>query len=116
MTKFKVGDKVVRTAGAKSTFWDWLPRREYYTVTAVSQQGYWIQVDGVRVQPDDPVPWRADGFNLYEELPTPEAGTPSTSWDPNVAAIMRQEAERCVKQYNDYIKLQPKQLQPITIK
>ena len=115
MKKFKVGDKVTRTEGTTSTFWDWLPRREYYTVTAVSQQGHWIQVDGVRVYPDDPVPWSASSFNLYEELPTPAAGTPSTSWDPSVAATLRQEAERCVKQYNNYIKLQPKQLQPITI-
>ena len=114
MAKFKVGDKVVRKSGQSSTFWDRLPRMAYYTVTAVSSKGYWIQVDGVSAN-GDLHPWSSGNFDHYEEMPTTAAEEPRTSWDPNVAAILLQEAERCVKQYNDYIKLQPKQLQPITI-
>lgn len=114
MAKFKVGDKIVRLSGVGDPFYRWLPRRDFYVVTAVSTHGEWVQVDGVMRNPADKHPWHHENFELYQETPTPKQVDPS--WDPNVAAIMRQEAERCVKQYNDYIKLQPKQLQPITIK
>ncbi|CAK6595831.1 unknown function [Klebsiella phage vB_Kpn_K25PH129C1] len=114
MAKFKVGDKVARVIGASSCFYEVMPRKDYYTVTKVSPAGNWIQVDGVARRRDDQRPWAANDFELYEEEPA-AARTSADTWDPNVAAILRQEAEYCVKQYNDYIKLQPKPLQPITI-
>lgn len=115
MAKFKVGDKVVRVTGASSNFYDWMPRKNYYTVTKITPQGHWVQVDGMTRTPADQHPWSANNFELYEELPASSTEWPDNGWDPGVAAILRQEAEYCVKQYNDYIKLQPKQLQPITI-
>lgn len=113
MARFKVGDKVVRAPGSNDPFYKWLPRKDFYVVTAVSAQGERVQVDWVMRNPADKHPWHHGNFELYQEVPSPKQA--EEVWDPSVAATLRRQAERCVKQYNDYIKLQPKQLQPITI-
>ena len=68
MSKFKVGDKVVSSAGAEFT--ELLRRnlgvRDYYTVTCISASGYWLQLDGMQ-RYRDPTPWRAEDFELYQE-------------------------------------------------
>jgi hypothetical protein len=65
MPNFKVGDKVVRTVESK-TFWLIQGVKNYYIVTDVGAGGYWLQLDGVRDK-EDPRPWYAPNFELYQE-------------------------------------------------
>lgn len=65
MSKFKVGDKVVRTVESK-TFWLIQGVKNYYIVTDVGAGGYWLQLDGVRDK-EDTCPWYAPNFELYKE-------------------------------------------------
>lgn len=67
MSKFKVGDKVVRTkdCGKDENFLAKLGRDICYTVTSVSG-AYWLQVDGW-VDQDDEHPWYSLNFELYQE-------------------------------------------------
>lgn len=65
MFKFKVGDKVVRTAESQ-TFWRIQGVKNYYIVTDVGVGGYFLQLDGVRDK-EDPRPWYAPNFELYQE-------------------------------------------------
>lgn len=65
MSKFKVGDKVVRTV--KSSAFQLIQGvKEYYIVTDVGTGGYWLQLDGVRDK-EDPRPWYWNNFELYQE-------------------------------------------------
>ena len=67
MSKFKVGDKVVRLDGTPTVmFQKILGSKEYYIVTYVSNCGCWIQVDGVQ-HLGDAAPWSAINFKLYQE-------------------------------------------------
>ncbi|UFX84380.1 hypothetical protein [Klebsiella phage BUCT86] len=67
MSKFKVGDKVVRTkdCGKDENFRSKLGQDIYYTVTSVVGD-YWLQVDGW-VDGDDEHPWYSLNFELYQE-------------------------------------------------
>lgn len=67
MSKFKVGDKVVRLDGTSTElFRKILGSKKYYIVTHVSNCGRWIQVDGVQ-RLGDADPWSAINFELYQE-------------------------------------------------
>lgn len=68
MSMFKVGDKVIRkeSCGEGEFFRSKLGRDAYYTVTAVSGGGGFIQVDGWVLR-SDKYPWSADNFELYQE-------------------------------------------------
>lgn len=68
MSMFKVGDKVLRkeSCGEDEFFRSKLGRDAYYTVTAVSGGGGFIQVDGWVLR-SDKYPWSADNFDLYQE-------------------------------------------------
>lgn len=67
MSKFKVGDKVVRLAGTPTElFRKILCPKKYYTVTYISDCGRWIQVDGVH-HLGDAAPWGTTNFELYQE-------------------------------------------------
>lgn len=67
MSKFKVGDKVVRLDGTPTElFRKILGSKKYYIVTYVSYCGCWIQVDGVQ-HLDDVTPWGTINFELYQE-------------------------------------------------
>ena len=65
MSKFKVGDKVVRTVESKA-FWLIQGVKNYYIVTDIGAGGYWLQLDGVRDK-EDSRPWYAPNFELYQE-------------------------------------------------
>lgn len=65
MSKFKVGDKVVRTVESPA-FRLIQGVKEYYIVTDVGTGGYWLQLDGVRDK-EDPRPWYWNNFELYQE-------------------------------------------------
>lgn len=64
MSKFKVGDKVVRTK-VYENFLSKLGRDIYYTVTSVSG-AYCLQVNGW-VDGGDEHPWYSYNFELYQE-------------------------------------------------
>lgn len=68
MSKFKVGDKVVRKSCGlgDAEFLSELGLDIYYIVTSVSDGGYWLQVDGVS-KPSCKHPWYALNFELYQE-------------------------------------------------
>lgn len=68
MSKFKVGDKVVRVAsgGNVGLFRAIQGVKDYYTITHISKQGYWLQLDGVQHK-GDPFPWNWANFYLYQE-------------------------------------------------
>ena len=68
MSKFKVGDKVVRkeSCGEDEFFLSKLGRDIYYIVTSVSDRGSFIQVDGF-VTGSDNHPWCVSNFELYQE-------------------------------------------------
>lgn len=65
MSKFKVGDKVVRTVESQM-FWQIQGIKDYYIVTDVGASDYWLQLDGVRDK-GDTRPWYALNFKLYQE-------------------------------------------------
>lgn len=67
MSKFKVGDKVVRKHYKddeifKSSQGDCI----YYTITDMSERGYWLQLNNFSYD-GDRVPWSAANFELYQE-------------------------------------------------
>lgn len=68
MSKFKVGDKVVRTVRSREDegFLRMLGEAAYYTVTSLSFGGCWLQVNGVSKVYDE-CPWAATNFELYQE-------------------------------------------------
>lgn len=68
MSKFKVGDKVVRSVGSRDdeVFLCVLGEASYYTVTSVCSTGYWLQVNGVTKRYDEH-PWACANFELYQE-------------------------------------------------
>lgn len=68
MSKFKVGDRVVRLDGSPTElFYKILGIKDYYTVTYTSNCGRWIQLDGVH-HVGDATPWGGINFELYKEL------------------------------------------------
>lgn len=71
MSKFKVGDKVVRKAHKNnSSFKSYMGDFAYYVITDITTSGHWLQLDNFTDGGADPYPWYADNFELYQE---PEA-------------------------------------------
>lgn len=68
MSKFKVGDKVVATAGTRVIELLHYNQgiKDYYTVTRTGAGGYWLQLDDMW-RHGDPVPWCSEYFELYQE-------------------------------------------------
>uniref|UniRef100_A0AB74UQV8 Uncharacterized protein n=1 Tax=Klebsiella phage HenuGS TaxID=3350566 RepID=A0AB74UQV8_9CAUD len=68
MSKFKVGDKVVRKpCKDNSTFEMHMGVFDYYTITSISKAGWWLQLDNFTDSGKDPHPWYASNFELYQE-------------------------------------------------
>lgn len=73
MSKFKVGDKVIRKSpGDSSSFKEHQGDFDYYTITDMTTHGYWLQLDNFTIDGDN-YPWYAVNFELYQgpddELP-----------------------------------------------
>lgn len=67
MSKFKVGDKVVRKSpDGSSSFKKHQGDFDYYTVTAMTSSGHWLQLDNFTTNVDY-YPWYAPNFELYQE-------------------------------------------------
>lgn len=68
MSKFKVGDKVVRKAHKNtSSFKSYLGDFAYYVITDITTSGHWLQLDNFTDGGADPYQWYADNFELYQE-------------------------------------------------
>ena len=68
MSKFKVGDKVIRKPRKDSSFEMYQGVFDYYTITSISTGGHWLQVDNFTDRGKDPHPWYALNFEPYQEL------------------------------------------------
>lgn len=67
MSKFKVGDKVVRSTDLnKEIFLRHAGKKDYYIVTGVSSSGMWLQLD-CKTRDGDNYPWLASYYELYQE-------------------------------------------------
>ncbi|UZN24304.1 hypothetical protein [Klebsiella phage pKP-M186-2.2] len=67
MSKFKVGDKVVRSTDSNREIFLWhAGKKDYYTVTGVSSSGMWLQLD-YKTREGDNYPWLAPFYELYQE-------------------------------------------------
>ena len=68
MSKFKVGDKVVRKPRKNNPIFE---RHQgvfdYYTITGTSTGGHWLQLDNFTDDGRDYYPWYAVNFELYQE-------------------------------------------------
>lgn len=88
MSKFKVGDKVVRSADYNSEiFLLHAGKKDYYTVTGVSSSGMWLQLD-CKTRDGDNYPWLAAYCELYQE---PEDELPPV---PDKVAYMNSKRDR----------------------
>lgn len=68
MSKFKVGDKVVRKSHKNhSSFKSYMGDFAYYVITDITTSGHWLQLDNFTDGGADPYPWYADNFELYQE-------------------------------------------------
>lgn len=68
MSKFKVGDKVVRKAHKNnSSFKVYQGDFAYYVITDITASGQWLQLDNFTDGGNDPYPWYAEYFELYQE-------------------------------------------------
>ena len=68
MSKFKVGDKVVRKAHKNtSSFKSYMGDFAYYVITDITTSGHWLQLDNFTDGGADTYPWYADNFELYQE-------------------------------------------------
>lgn len=89
MSKFKVGDKVVATAG--TGFIQLLQYtqgvKDYHTVTRTSAGGYWLQLDGMQ-RHGDPVPWCAEYFELYQEPDDELPPVPDSVYYPDMYTLL----------------------------
>lgn len=99
MSKFKVGDKVVRKEDCVGDglvdgfFLSKLGRDVYYTVTSVILSGEYLQVDGV-VLPNNKHPWCACNFDLYQE---PEDELPRA---PTSVSYIKDDGRLKLEAYN----------------
>lgn len=109
MSKFKVGDKVTRKPVGRSEQWKsfcnvWGDGT--CTVTAVSSDGDWIQLNNY-VLNGDKYPFNAHKFELVEEVETAQI---SDSWDYAEVARLEQAARDAIKAYNEYVQRMPKKV------
>lgn len=89
MSKFKVGDKVVRTVRGREAedFLRMLGEAAYYTVTSVSFGGCWLQVNGVPKVYDEN-PWAATNFELYKEPEDELPPVPDSVYYPDMYTLL----------------------------
>ena len=68
MSKFKVGDKVVRKAHKNNpSFKSFLGDFAYYVITDITTSGHWLQLNNFTDGGADPYPWYVNNFELYQE-------------------------------------------------
>ena len=89
MSKFKIGDKVVRKPCPNmDIFKDYQGDYPYYTVTDVTMNGDWLQLNNFTDSERDYYPWYTEHFELYQE---PDDELPPV---PASVAYMNSERDR----------------------
>lgn len=97
MSKFKVGDKVIRTAGVgrDTSLRTGVQRGSVYTVYSVSPGGLALQLAESK---ERTYSFSADTFSLAD---------PGSTWDVNEALRLRDLAVQAIQEYNTYLLQQP---------
>lgn len=97
MSKFKVGDKVIRTAGVghDTSRCTGVQRGSVYTVYSVSPSGLAMQLVESK---ERTYSFAVDAFSLAD---------PSSTWDVNEALRLRGLAVQAIQEYNTYLLQQP---------
>lgn len=88
MSKFKVGDKVVRKSpDDRSSFKKHQGDFDYYTVTAMTSSGHWLQLDNFTID-NDYYPWYAPNFKLYQEPEDELPPVPDSVYYPDMYTLL----------------------------
>lgn len=97
MSKFKVGDKVIRTTGVDRDISrrTGVQRGSVYTVYSVGPGGLSVQLVESK---ERTFRFSVDAFSLAD---------PSSTWDVNEALRLRDLAVRAIQEYNTYLLQQP---------
>lgn len=89
MSKFKVGDKVVRKAHKNnSSFKTYLGDFSYYVITDITASGHWMQLDNFTDGGNDPYPWYAEHFELYQEKGDELPPVPASVYYPDMFELI----------------------------
>lgn len=89
MSKFKVGDKVVRKAHKNnSSFKAYMGDFAYYVITDITTSGHWLQLDNFTDGGADPYPWYADNFELYQEPKDELPPVPDSVYYPDMYTLL----------------------------
>lgn len=88
MPKFKVGDKVVRKSpDGSSSFKKHQGDFDYYTVTAMTSSGHWLQLDNLTID-GDYYPWYTPNFELYQEPDDELPPVPDSVYYPDMYTLL----------------------------
>lgn len=88
MSKFKVGDKVVRKSpDDSSSFKEHQGDFDYYTVTAMTSSGHWLQLDNFTID-DDYYPWYTPNFELYQGSDDELPPVPDSVYYPDMYTLL----------------------------
>lgn len=88
MSKFKVGDKVVRKSpDDSSSFKKHQGDFDYYTVTAMSSGGHWLRLNNCTID-GDWYPWYASNFELYQEPDDELPPVPDSVYYPDMYTLL----------------------------
>ena len=88
MSKFKIGDKVVRKSpGGSSSFKKHQGDFDYYTVTDMSPSGHWLQLDNFTID-DDYYPWYTPNFEPYQEPDDELPPVPNSVYYPDMYTLL----------------------------
>lgn len=88
MSKFKIGDKVVRKSpDDSSSFKKHQGDFDYYTVTAMTSSGHWLQLDNFTID-GDYYPWYAPNFELYQEPDDELPPVPDSVYYPDMYTLL----------------------------
>lgn len=89
MSKFKVGDKVVRKAPKNnSSFKSYMGDFAYYVITDITTSGCWLQLDNFTDGGKDPYPWYANNFELYQEPDEELPPVPDSVYYPDMYTLL----------------------------
>lgn len=88
MSKFKVGDKVVRKPGTNNVgFKEYQGDYSYYIVTNMTSGGHWLQLNNSTID-GDYYPWYATNFELYQEPDDELPPVPDSVYYPDMYTLL----------------------------
>ena len=88
MSKFKIGDKVVRKPGTdNAVFKEYQGDYPYYTVRHVTDSGLWLQLQSDNFTPRHLL-WDAGNFELYQEPDDELPPVPDSVYYPDMYTLL----------------------------